>query len=131
MKGFTLIELLGVLVVLGFLALIVIPITTNLIKENKETLYNNQIKNIEEGARCLIAKNLFKINDYFVDDKLAVKLSTIKNSGCLGQSIINPKTSEEFSNDMVIQVLNDDGNYTYTVCGTNVVCDTFNTYYGE
>ena len=46
MKGFTLIEVLGVLILLGAISLITIPIVTNVIKDNKKTLYDIQIKNI-------------------------------------------------------------------------------------
>ena len=56
-KGFTLVELLAVLVILGLLGLIVVPVVDKIIKDNRNNLYELQIKNIEEGARNWAAKN--------------------------------------------------------------------------
>ena len=84
-KGFTLVELLGVIVVLAILALITIPIISNVIT-------NVRIKSLENSAYGLIeASNLyyaqngsnnirFDINDNKVSSKDTDKLLSYKGS---------------------------------------------------
>ena len=55
-KGFTLIELLAVIVILAIIALIAVPIVLNIIEEAKETIRDNNVKNI---LRILIMKFLY------------------------------------------------------------------------
>lgn len=130
MKGFTLIELLGVIIILGVISLIIVPITINIIKDNEQKLYDTQLKNIEEGARCLIAKHIFDI-ELEDNEKIGLRLIDLKNEGCLESSIKNPKDDTEFSNNTTIEVLNNNGDFSYTICVDNNVCDQNITYYGE
>ena len=58
-KAFTLIELLAVITILALLTLIAVPAISKQMDNSKETLYNNQLKNIEESARAWGADNLF------------------------------------------------------------------------
>ena len=57
-KGFTLVELLSIIIILGRIALIAVPIVTNIVEESKQEAFNislqNLDKNIEEN--CLIKK---------------------------------------------------------------------------
>ena len=46
-NGFTLIELLAVLVILGLIALVTISTVTGTLKSYKNSLYQNQLDNIE------------------------------------------------------------------------------------
>ena len=42
-KGFTLVELMGVLIIIGVLMLIIVPVTSNIIKEQKLKQYDQQV----------------------------------------------------------------------------------------
>ena len=88
MKGFTLIEVLGVLILLGAISLITIPIVTNVIKDNKKTLYDIQIKNIEGSSRNFVAENLFKL-DLSEGKKLGITLKKLSEKSGVSTSHIS------------------------------------------
>ena len=50
-KGFTLIELIAVVAILGLIALIVYPAITSVIRNSRESAYNDQVKVIEKAAQ--------------------------------------------------------------------------------
>ena len=50
-KGFTLIEILSVMVILGILAVITIPVITNVIDDIKRDSFENSVHGIVESAR--------------------------------------------------------------------------------
>ena len=130
MKGFTLIEILGVLIILGLISLITVPVVANILKENKERLYDIQIKNIEEASRNFVAENIFSLN-LNKNEKLGITIKKLKDLGYLDPTLIDPSISEDFSDDTSIIIENKSNDITYTVC-VNTACDLSNlTYYGE
>ena len=130
MKGFTLIEVLWVLILLGAISLVTIPIVTNVIKDNKKTLYDIQIKNIEGSSRNFVAENLFKL-DLSEGKKLGITLKKLKELGYLEENAIDPQTSDKFNDSTVVIISNKNNDILYTVCATNE-CDLDGiTYYGE
>ena len=50
-KGFTLIELLGVVTILAMLGMIIVPTVSKVVSDNKQQLYDVQIRNIKSGTR--------------------------------------------------------------------------------
>ena len=101
-KGFTLVELLAVIIVLSLLALLASTSITNIVKDSKNDLYNTQIEIIKAAAETWGSDNLNKLPD--VGECKYLKLSNLKGYGLLETSIINPKTNQEFSNDMYIKI---------------------------
>ena len=90
-RGFTLIELMGVLIILGVLSLIIIPIVSNVLKEQKQNQYDQQIANIE-----LMAKNFGSDNLVILPsedgESMDITLGQLKSMGYVEKNIINPIT---------------------------------------
>lgn len=101
-NGFTLIELLGVIIILSFLALITTTSITKTVKDSKEELYNTQINSIKSAAEYWGSSNLNKLPG---DGECKyLTLSDLKEYSILEESIVNPKTDEEFPNDLKIKI---------------------------
>lgn len=112
-KGFTLTEVLGVLTVLALLALLITPVVSKTIKNNKQKLYNDQIKIIEGAARDYAIKN----TDVLPEEGTTtyVTLGEIKRSGVLQEEVRNPITKELFEDDLQIQITLENNQYVYHV----------------
>ena len=66
-KGFSLIELLAVILILGFIALIAIPIVNKMIKESKDSAFKTSVINITKQIqnKCVLEKtNSKEITEY-------------------------------------------------------------------
>ena len=50
-KGFTLIELLAVIVILGIIALIVMPVISNVIESSRKAVFRESVNNIMDASR--------------------------------------------------------------------------------
>lgn len=115
-KGFTLTELLAVLILLGVVGLIVFPIVTQTIKENKENLYQSQLEEIKLAAEkwAFMNTDLLPTVD---DEQITITLEQLKKAGLIGLDIRNPKTKELFSNSMLITITYKQNGYEYFVDG--------------
>ena len=58
-NGFTLVELLGVVTILAMLGMIIVPVINKVITDNKNELYEVQIRNIKSGASNFVSENIF------------------------------------------------------------------------
>ena len=112
-KGFTLAELLGVITILAMLALLVTPVVTKTIKNNKQKLYNIQISEIEKAAYNYAIKNTYVLPEEGVT--IVVTLGELKKEGLIDKEVRNPITKELFSDDLKIEIGNINNQYTYTV----------------
>ncbi len=112
-KGFTLPEVLGTIVVLALIALLVTPVVSKTIKNNKKKLYDIQIKEIERAAKDYALKNL----DILPEEGTAITitLEDLKMGGFIDTEVRNPITKELFSDELEIEIKNDNNQYTYTV----------------
>lgn len=123
-KGFTLIELLSVIIVLGLLSVIVVPIVDKIIKENREQVYQTNIKMIEEGARGWAAEHTFNLpseNGKYID----LTICELEYSGKIEIDIKNPKTNELFFKDSYVRITKTEYgyDYQYVETGSSLSCD--------
>ena len=113
-KAFTLVELMGVLVIIGILTVILIPVINNAIKNNKEEIYNKQLELIK-----LSAKNIVSDNSYILPEEdgeeIYITLGQLRAMGYAEETIINPKTKENFSNNLIVIVVKNENNYDYEI----------------
>jgi prepilin-type N-terminal cleavage/methylation domain-containing protein len=121
-RGFTLVELLGVVAILAMLGLIVIPVISNVLSDNKKKLYDVQIKNIESAANSYISEHVFSV-DIPVGTSKGVTLGTLKSLGYIGD-VSDPITRQRYSDDMVIIISNTANGYVFKVCTPNVSCES-------
>lgn len=111
-KGFTLIELLGVVIILAVIFVLVFPVTSNIVSQSKETVYQKQIHDILTAAYNFSLKNINylpeKNNTHFVT------LGELKYEGLIDVNIKNSKTNEFLDDDLVISISNVGNNYKYS-----------------
>ena len=122
-RGFTLTELLGVVTILAMLGLVIVPVITNSLNENKKNLYNVQIMNIESAAKDYVSDHVFDI-DISIGSSKGITLGTLKNLGYINTDIVDPITRQKFSDDMVIIISNTSNGFIFKVCTSNVSCES-------
>lgn len=121
-QGFTLIELLAVIILLGVIGLIITPIVSNIIKNNKESLYQAQLEEIKASTEKWMWENIDVLPD-IENAQITITLLDLKKNGKIGLDVRNPKTDELFPNDMEIVIAYQNNDYKVTVkddSGTNV-----------
>jgi len=124
-KGFTLIELLAVIVIIGLLAILIVPNIISSIKNSKESSYNTLIKNVVTSAQMYYEEceygNLSdedRYGDYACsitnDNKITTTLGTLANVGFLKVSdtkiengkevkaVLNPKNDNDISSCQIV-----------------------------
>lgn len=121
-SGFTLVELLAVISILALLGLIIVPVTNNILNNNKNKLYNLQISNIEDGAKNYVSSHVFDI-DIPIGSSKGITLGTLQDLGFIETDIVNPLTREKFSSDLIIVISNTTNGFIYKVCTAEVSCD--------
>lgn len=112
-KGFTLAELLGVIVILGMIAVLVIPVVDKNLKQSKQDLYNMQIESIEKASKNWVASHMMEIPEG--DTEFTIHLSDLKAEGLIDKDIKNPVTKKQFPDTMEIRVTITGNQYTYKV----------------
>lgn len=117
-KGFTLSELLGVVVLLGSLALVIIPLSTKTLKEGKQKLHDEQIELIKASMATWTSVYQKPKNN----EVITLTLYQLKESGLIDTKIIDPLTDENFPNDSILKIINKDNNLSYEVTiGSNTL----------
>ena len=129
-NGFTLIELLGVVIILSMLGIVIVPTINKVIADNKQELYDVQIRNIKSGASNFVSENIFEL-DIPNNGSIGIKLGKLKEMGYIEDNVVNPFTRDIFSDDLIILITNSNSSYNYTVCDGSVNCDTNVVLYGE
>ncbi len=101
-NGFTLVELLAVIVILALLALLTSTAVTKLVKDAKNDLSETQMTLIKSAADTWIADNINKLPSSGSCGYLT--LEDLKYYGLLDNTILDPKNSEEISDDLKIKI---------------------------
>lgn len=102
-KGFTLVELLAVIVLLGMIGLIVVPVVDRMIKENREKLYQTNIKMIEEGAKAWASANVFSLPEN-VGESIILTICDLEQDGHIEIDVKNPKNDQLFYKDSTVTI---------------------------
>lgn len=129
-KAFTLVELMGVLVIIGVLSAILIPVISNVLKENKEKAYQAQLQNITLAAKNFVSDNMFLMPES-EGESISITLGQLKKSGYTEHSIINPKTKQEISDCLKIKVKKINNNYEYIIEENTIQVDNCNDVYNS
>ena len=118
-RAFTLVELLAVIIILGVLALLIVPNVTGTLKKQKENLYNVQIKNIEEAAQGWASENFFTLP---TEDGQSKTIYLKDLVGFIDTDITNPKDNKKFGRCLAIKITKvaQTENYTYDVDETTI-----------
>lgn len=127
-KAFTLVELLAVLVILGIVSLITVPIVTKTIASSKESMYKNQVNEIEKVARNWFIKDPVMFDESIKTVKVSVSY-LVKEGYVESSKIINPKTDEDMIGCVVITESSKQYYYEYTdtdcTCKNDTTCKSF------
>lgn len=112
-NGFTLVEVLGVIVILGLLALLVIPAIDKTVKESNQTLYQAQLSTIIEGAKNWSSDH---INELPINNgSITVTLEILQAGGYVPLDIKNPITEQPFPSDLIVRITEKNSQYQYKV----------------
>ena len=127
-KGFTLIEVLVVIAILGIIAIIAVPAVSEVLKNSNNSLYNAQIKSIEDSADNFIFDYYGSISNL---DEFTIELNLIKKLAYIDSNIINTKTGAEFSNNSLITFTKNSNNYEEEFYVVNDTSNLTSTEYSE
>ena len=116
-KAFTLIELLAVIVILGIIALIITPKITDTLMKNKEKLNDVQENNIKIAVKKWASDNIFLTPKE--GETFTLTLGDLKKGGYIDDKVINIKTNEEYPDDLIVLITNNDGKLDYTINETS------------
>lgn len=122
-KGFTLVELMAVVIILAVIGLIAIPTVNKVIKDNQLKLYQAQISSIDDAAKAWSDKHINLLPEK-KGEAISIPLILLKQEGLLPLDFKNPKTNEEFYDNMYIDIIFEENSYTY-----NVIEDSGNSYF--
>ncbi len=104
-QGFTLIELLAVIMVLGLVGLIAIPTITKMLKNYKETLYDNQVKVIKASAKKWGIENINQLSE---TEAVYLNLSQLIEAGYIEQpELKDPRNTKIILNGCIVITYND------------------------
>lgn len=101
-RGFTLIELILVILLLSVIAVISVPVVTNIISDTKDKAYNQQINSIMDSARTYMTKNPNKLPLEDSTDSSCIAIIDLQKEGLLeSEDVKNPKYSETCEDDIL------------------------------
>ncbi len=110
-KGFTLAETIGVIIILGLIAIIIVPFIDDYIKDSKEKALASNLNKIKEAA---INWNAKYGSSYGCDsvEGCCITLDELKESEFLSdEDIIDPKTKSKIS--YLIAISKNNNSYEY------------------
>lgn len=123
-RGFTLVEIVATIVILAIIGAIALPIVDSTIKENRESLYKSQLKEIEDAAEKWAYKNMDLLPNN--GEVKTVKLEDLKKAGLLPLDIRDPRDNKLLPNDMLITITFENNNYVFDVneeSGTDITSE--------
>ena len=107
-KGFTLIELLAVIIILSIISLIVVVSVGSILSNTEESLYDIQVKQLEEAAE-----------KYYLKEGMDLGISCINVSDLIakgyikGSKVLNPEDNTEMTGSIKITYSSNQYFYKY------------------
>ena len=121
-KGFTLIELLAVIVLIAHLSLFTVTTVSKQYKDGKSEVLNQQLTTIKMAAQMWGSENKDIISK--IDSCAFITVGYLKEEGYLDNDLKNPATNEKISDNLYINIIRNENNYTYEVENKNTTkCD--------
>ena len=113
-KGFTLVEIIAIIVLLGIIGIIAIPAINNTLNNQKQTLYESQIDDIEKAAERWGFDNTNKlpINE---GEIIYITIEELKLQSYLNKELIDPRDEQPFPNELKIRIVKKGDGYYYKV----------------
>lgn len=112
-RGFTIIELLAVIIILGIIAVIVIPTVNNILISSSQKLYDITTGRIENAAKDYMLEYKNDIVGLEINGVGFVYLNEMIEKGVIGGPVINPLTDEPFVATAGVLVTELANNYTF------------------
>lgn len=115
-KGFTLIELLGVIIVLGLIAVLIVPSVINQLAKSKDKTSGVMISIISSAADLYLDSHQYEYS-MKNGDRYCITIETLIDEGFLTRPVLNPFNNYEYKdNDFVeIQVGSSEDNLIYNI----------------
>ncbi len=113
-KGFSLVELLGVIVILGIVALIVVPTVDRFITRSDEVAYESAKRTIIDSTKNWEADHVNEL-PRFHGDSYEVYFDQLVQGNYVRRDLINPKTDEPFPGDLRVIITNVNGSHKYEI----------------
>lgn len=101
-NGFTLVELLCVIVIVSVLAIVTLPLITNNLKANKNSIYDSIINKILNATTSWALENTNSLPDE--GEEIKITLGLLQSAGLISTDLKNPKTDALFPADMTITI---------------------------
>ena len=120
-KGFTLIELLAVIVILGILAVIIVPPVMKNVEGSRAIAYDQLILNIEQTAQLYVRNNRHSIDGITkIGNTVTITLQDLVDEEDLSTPIIDPRYNEEIDLSTKVSIIVKPQNRYTIVIGTFV-----------
>ena len=113
-KGFTLVELMAIVLIVGIVALVIIPNIDRVIERHRQNSYDSQVRTIELAANNFAIDNI-NINTIEEDEFVYITLAQLKIGGYITDDIINPITRNPFSGETIIKISKVGNNFIFEV----------------
>ena len=119
-KGFTLIEIIAVVIIIGVLALIVVPSVSSYIFSSRKTAYNAHEKSMEEAAKSMTVEVINGKDNYALPRRgnfSSVTLKELVNKELI-KGLQDPQTGEKCNDELSYVIIKavDDDSYDYQAC---------------
>lgn len=122
-NGFTLVELLATIIIIGVIAVIVVPTIINDIEESKIKLYETQVQNIELSAKKWATKYRKDLDTEYLNSTY-ISIQMLKDLKLLtNEKLKNPSTGGEMNGCVEISYDYDNKIYKYNYDNKNVSCN--------
>ena len=119
-NAFTLVELLATIVIIGVVAIIVVPTVINNIEEARTKVYETQIQNVELSAKKWATENRKELDTEYLNPTF-ISIKMLKDSGFLvNEKLTNPSTGGEMNGCVKISYNYDNKIYEYKYDNKNV-----------